>query len=1172
MEKLLKSSVFCVFVLLFFAVSSLSGKDPTGTYQNPPKSSTILGTPSATVFNIGNISSWQYNDGRSGHTPGITSPGSSGVIYPRSTAGVVWEDGIIWGGFLTDTLTGGPPPQRLRVGGQTYRIGTTPGRILPGGIGEDPNLPHVRIYRIRRDYLTVSDNDLRLDAAELNQIDPAEVTQEMINAVRVQYSTDWNEWPAQYGAPFYDLNGNGIYEPSLGEEPGLQNADMVIWFVCNDLDSTLTHDLYGSDPIGLELQLTMWGYKHQSARWGQGAIRRYRIINKGGFDIDSMYISQWIDPDVGNYADDLVGCDTVIDLGFAYNGYENDSEYDPFGLAPPAIGYSLLQGPIVPGNASDTALFNFKRIPGSKNLPMTSFGYHGPPGTFGADPNLGVYTGTREWYNLLRGFGTLSDDISNPTPLIVGSGPNMGDTTKFPLSGDPVNDPTGVSGDIDGQGWNGAPADRRMVICSGPFTMMPGDTQEVVIAMFGGIGDTRLESVTELKENIELMRSWYGKPIQIPKVSHQSNPATGTSTELMVQANLLEFGTVTECVASFNPVSGSQSSLKLKLFDDGIHNDSLANDGIWGNSLTVNNRKYPYNGDLRVNAISGRHDFPNIFSKISLRPLPQLTNWRVIWENGQQDSSFNYGELVHLAFDISNLDSLNDINGMKIVNLGPAAHSQTIFYNNVIPPGGTVDADSLFLEVLGSSQGDSTTFSYAISFDGHREVVSSSYPLVAWNPDPVWGDTLAVQSIVGVTNNVFPIVADPLLLNGDTYRLSFFEDTSNGDVLWSLIDYTSGSVILDSLQAAPSPNYPHPVVDGIVWQVFYADSDFVDFQTVANGAGVLDPPEGAAADWQGFPGIGPPTNNQQVGPGKWLIHAGGASSPLYAAFLSRVLRNDNIDRVVPFDYEMRFTAAGGIANWYYTTENFAPVPFELWNIGIGTPDDPSDDYRMIPLVLDEGDDNDVYDLGAQNGAGLDHDVSDGDDDPYLDWVYWWNPVNTSPGTAGYDDFVANGLAALGDEVMGRTVLVNWDGGDVNDPTFPANVNQLMPEEGTIFRILTTKPNFPGDTLVVIAPPPLGIIDTEIPLTFHLDQNYPNPFNPVTRIRFGLAQKEKVKLVIYNVLGQQVKQLINGDMAPGEHVVDWVGRNEAGNKVGTGIYFYRLQAGKFVRSRKMVLLK
>ena len=88
-----------------------------------------------------------------------------------------------------------------------------------------------------------------------------------------------------------------------------------------------------------------------------------------------------------------------------------------------------------------------------------------------------------------------------------------------------------------------------------------------------------------------------------------------------------------------------------------------------------------------------------------------------------------------------------------------------------------------------------------------------------------------------------------------------------------------------------------------------------------------------------------------------------------------------------------------------------------------------------------------------------------------------------------------------------------------------------------------------------------------PREFLLKQNYPNPFNPVTKIEYTLSANSKVSLIIYNLLGQEVAQLINGPQSAGTHIVFW-----DASKVSSGIYFYRLQAGDFVRTKKMVLLK
>jgi len=91
-----------------------------------------------------------------------------------------------------------------------------------------------------------------------------------------------------------------------------------------------------------------------------------------------------------------------------------------------------------------------------------------------------------------------------------------------------------------------------------------------------------------------------------------------------------------------------------------------------------------------------------------------------------------------------------------------------------------------------------------------------------------------------------------------------------------------------------------------------------------------------------------------------------------------------------------------------------------------------------------------------------------------------------------------------------------------------------------------------------------------PLTLY--QNYPNPFNPSTVIRFFLPKEAPVTLKIYDARGARVRTLCDGPQPVGYHSISWDGLNESGNNVSTGVYFYRLLAGKKVLTRKMVLLR
>lgn len=102
---------------------------------------------------------------------------------------------------------------------------------------------------------------------------------------------------------------------------------------------------------------------------------------------------------------------------------------------------------------------------------------------------------------------------------------------------------------------------------------------------------------------------------------------------------------------------------------------------------------------------------------------------------------------------------------------------------------------------------------------------------------------------------------------------------------------------------------------------------------------------------------------------------------------------------------------------------------------------------------------------------------------------------------------------------------------------------------------------------------------QIPVTFKLGQNYPNPFNPLTTIPFTVIGSQFIvhrpghtSLVIYNILGQKVRTLVDEEKSPGNYQVIWDGKDQRGNEVSSGIYFYQLKAGNYKETRKMSLLR
>ena len=94
----------------------------------------------------------------------------------------------------------------------------------------------------------------------------------------------------------------------------------------------------------------------------------------------------------------------------------------------------------------------------------------------------------------------------------------------------------------------------------------------------------------------------------------------------------------------------------------------------------------------------------------------------------------------------------------------------------------------------------------------------------------------------------------------------------------------------------------------------------------------------------------------------------------------------------------------------------------------------------------------------------------------------------------------------------------------------------------------------------------------VPSEFVLHDNYPNPFNPTTQIRFDLPVMGDVKLIIYNMLGQKVREYAMSNIAAGYHSITWDATNDFGDPVSAGVYLYQLQTQDVVKTNKMILLK
>ena len=856
-----KSLYFLLLVSLVGLVSfgfALDKKDKT------KRTSKTTTNDNTNYLAINQCFMWIGNNGLGSHDPRTDG---SGFYWPggrEATIAAIFQDGLIWGAKIG---------REIRANGNTHRSGLQAGKILPDGTPDNPADSRYRVYKIRKGWESLPPGPER-DA----------------------YEKDYNDWPMADGAPYVDVDGNGNYTPGV-DQPNFV-GDEVLWYVANDMDPSRSTYTYGTLPMGLEQQMTAFAF-NRTGDLGDMVFKKYIMINKGQLNLKDVYFGYWSDTDMGDANDDYTGCDTVLSLGYTYNGDNNDVGF--YGSTPPAVGYDFFQGPIVPASPTDSAKYLGSWRKGFRNLPMTAFTFYINGSQQYSDPDQGVAAGSVQFYNYLTGY------LWDGSPFID---PGTGQDVKFVLSGDPV----AKTGWYEGTGWPGGPApgDRRHLMCSGPFNMAPGDTQEVVVGILIGRSTNNLTSITELKRKDGAAQIAYDLDFKL----------TPSPDAPQISA----FADDGEVTLYWKPNSESYNEIDPLILNRGLSDTTYTFQGyrVWQFSdLAGSNPTLLGSTDIQDNV--------NLVTQITTIGGTQVEV--PIFELPNEGAAHFYRTRE------------DKINNVPLVNARPYYFAVTAF-------GYSSNSDPKYLE----------NPPQIIEVRPGRQAIDVALT------DESGAYRSATQVNGSGDGDVKFWIVDPLALTGDEYEISVLGGQAVGDTSYSIINVSKSDTLFTGLNSFGTDSLRNKFVfDGLLATVDNMGINKIRelpgnqkfrvknvIERVGPGGNILNPPV--------------VVDSQFNSTGAWKILAGGSNAQYnwQPAVSDQSLEYNN--------YEIRFTdssqyyVSGHVATLFPAYGNdslgLGTVPFTIWDVGRDYLD-PSDDYQLAVKVID-------IDRGVPNRAVWDN--------------------------------------------------------------------------------------------------------------------------------------------------------------------------------------------------------
>ncbi|MFA6469737.1 MAG: T9SS type A sorting domain-containing protein [Bacteroidota bacterium] len=1098
------STLFLVVSYLLLCSSTASAKEPGKAPKNP-----VLQKSAIQEWNFFDVNSLNATINSSGPYCDYLKTNSSGLEWPKGTKKTAVFTAGLW------VIGKHKPTGHLRTAVQNYQTEYQPGPILSTfntttnstSVLGDPSDPHYKIYKVHRK-----------DSLGGNP--------------------DYDNWPVHLGAPYTEVNGTPGYQP--GSDKPFLWGDQVMWVVYNDGNPAKHIGVGATNPMGIEIQTTYFGFD-QSGPLGNTMFMRWKIINKSDADYDSVFFSQWSDTDMGDANDDMAACDTIRKLTYTYNGDNDDGSSAGYGAKPPADGFVFFQGPKVAGSSGDTALFEGLKIPGYRNLSAASHAAYFGGGIWN-DPSLGSILFAEQAYNYQRGLiGSTGQPFINP---------QTNQPSHFVFPGDPV---TGTGWTQDKSAIN--PGDVRAMISSGPFTLAKGDTQEIVGGFVIAQGNNRLESITKLREYVDFAQFLFDRNFAVPFYSSVNTEVKDNEAVLTVKVS----GSGYKSMSAAFRTENDALIIETSLYDDGLHGDAAAGDGTFGIIQTI--PPQPMQVQIDITTIDNADDTMKYVGALSNIQTTNVTvsSASLVAEQFSNDGQANPNEVIRLALTLVNKHSI-PFTEVKISSpqelYGKSILINTLTANTIMAiPYQANDNNSYITVRIPSGFSDPT---YPVTFELSDHAGNTWKNTIEIPVTPYVLKKSALTRTHGTTKARFNVIVSTPALTKDKEYLIYGIDSINTQkqVGFGVKEAVNNNVLYQNKPINDIMGVDVPVVDGFKVVNLSADSA-AEYKWIEN----LN-----SANPQWFSSASGRLN----GYGVFLGHEFPAKintslkkfefhdlNIRFEPFLSYTDKNGNGKYTIGEPYVVDSNNASK-TQWAYIYRQesvllssyhfvgMTHVPFIVRDISTDPP-------RQLDVILWDNNKNGQWDIDSvANGA-------------IKDYLYIFDTEYDATGSRYNPD---KGGTDLTESFKGKQPLpvqwVLWLNRVVGlDPYMSLNVN-----------VVSSGPLTSNDTFSFNPSKYTGVqaFSGEFS-SFELEQNYPNPFNPSTTIRYAIPSASKVTLKVFNILGQQIAELVNTVQTAGRYESLW------SPNVASGMYFYKIEAvstsdpnERFTQLKKMVLLK